>query len=128
MPDGGDPFLQYVVDRWTETGVGTTAGVTVTKLGSANLTHIVTGVQVSGDLAALVSLQTPSGTTIWRLRYAAAFDRSYSFPLATKQGAPGKDVLLLISASTAACEANLDGISIETGVLAQLASEARHGP
>jgi hypothetical protein len=124
MSDGGDPLLQLIVDRWGESGVGTNAGVTLTHAATETYSHIVTGVQVSGDLAALVTLQSPSGTTLWRMRYAAAFDRSYTFPLGVIQGAFSKAVLLVVSASTANCEANMQGFTVETGTLSRLATDA----
>lgn len=125
MPDGGDPLLQRVADRWSENGVGTNAGVTVTHAASASLTHIVTGIQVSGDLAALITIESPASTVLWRSRQTASFDRTFTFPPGVLQGAPGAALLVKVSASTANCEANIQGLSVLSGVITDLATEAR---
>lgn len=93
------------------TGVGTTAGVTVTVAADGNKTHELYGMQYSGDAAALVSVESPSGTVIWRKRYAAAFNGESNFerPL---RGATGAALLLKISASTANCEINGQGATV----------------
>lgn len=94
---------------WSGTGVGTNAGVTVTHTINTKATYcMVTGIQCSGDAAALVTIESPAGTPIYRKRFAAAFAFSEGFPT-PKQGASGQNVLVKISASTANCEANIDG-------------------
>lgn len=97
---------------WSGTGVGTSAGVTVTHTKTSGATYcLVTGVQCSGDAAALVTIESPASTVIWRKRFAAAFTLSEGFatPL---QGGSGSNVLVKISASTSNCEANIQGYDV----------------
>jgi hypothetical protein len=112
--------LQLLTDRWAETGVGTNSGVTVTHLANQLLTHVPIGIQVSGDAAAVVTIESPASTVLWRQRFSAAFDRAYSFPLGALQGAAGGALLVKISASTSNCEANMQGVSVLVGTFADL--------
>lgn len=93
------------------TGVGTSAGVSVTISASGVLAHEVTDIDYSGDAAALVTIESPAGTILWKKRYAAAFngDRGFITPV---RGVSGQAILLKISASTSNCEANLGGRSV----------------
>lgn len=95
---------------WSATGVGTNAGVTVTHT-NTTLTPKVVGIQVSSDVAALVTVESPSGTVIWRKRYTAAFAISETFEIPLN-GTAKANVLVKISASTANCEANIQGYDI----------------
>ena len=108
MADIGQPD-QYGRGEWSATGVGTNAGVTVTHALTAGAQRaVVTGIEVSGDAAALITVESPSGTPIYRKRKAAAFDFSEEFE-AGLPGAVGQNVLVKISASTSNCEANIQG-------------------
>lgn len=90
--------------------MGTNAGVTVTHTLTTGANHAeVTGVQGSGDAAALVTIESPAGTAIWRKRFAAAFTFSETLLL---PGAAAQNVLVKISASTANCEANIQGYDV----------------
>lgn len=120
MFEGGDPLLPYIITRFSETGVGTSSGATVTHTNSELLTCCVTGIQVSGDAACIVTIESPASTVLWRKRFTAAFEKSESFPPGFLVGAAAKDVLVKISASTSNCEANLQGFGIATGTLADL--------
>ena len=102
---------QYGFGSFSGTGVGTNAGVTVTQAASGTKTYEVTGIQVSGDTAALVTIESPSGTILFKKRYAAAFNDNVSFGFAPIAGAVGAAVLVKISASTSNCEANIQGYS-----------------
>ena len=94
-------------------GVGTNAGVTVTITGIAGRKMCPRGIQASGDLAALVTIESPAGTPIWRKRMTGTgWTLSESFGQAALKGAAGQDVLVKISASTANCEANLQAESL----------------
>jgi hypothetical protein len=99
-------------DFWTSSGVGTNAGVTVTKAAVAGKAYVVTGLGVSGDAAALVTVESPSGTVLWRQRAAGAFVQNRDFHPGCLKGAPGDAMLVKISASTTNCEANLTGLTI----------------
>lgn len=106
--------------RWgrgvfSSTGVGTNAGVTVTHApATGTVRQWVSGVQCSGDAAAIVTIESPVGTVLYRKRFAAAFTLSESF-VTPKKGAEvtatanSGDVLVKISASTSNSEANIDG-------------------
>jgi hypothetical protein len=70
----------------------------------------VSGIQVSGDAAALVTIESPSGTVLWQKRYAAAFQDNVMFnDDSAIVAAVGADVLVKISASTSHSEANIQG-------------------
>lgn len=95
--------------NWSATGVGTNAGVTVTHTITTGATNCeVTGIQCSGDAAAVVTIESPAGTKIYQKRFAAAFNMSEGFAT-PKKGAASQNVLVKISASTSNCEANIDG-------------------
>lgn len=96
----------------TNAGVGTNAGVTVTWTAGASQKGVVTHVSGSGDAAALVTLEVPTGTVKWRKRFAGAFVLSESFAFGEYEGASAGTVSLKISASTTNCEANLAGVEV----------------
>lgn len=100
---------QYGFGSFSGTGVGTNAGVTVTQAAVANQTAVCTGIQCSGDAAAIVTIESPSGTVIWRKRFAAAFAFSDNFALSPLKGADRAAILVKVSASTTASEANIQG-------------------
>lgn len=104
--------------------MGTSSGVTVTHLANQLGTHVVTGIQVSGDAACIVTIESPASTVLWRSRQTGAFDRSFSFPLGTMFGADGGAVLVKISASTSNCEANIQGVTVDVGLYPLLAAGA----
>lgn len=92
------------------TGVGTNAGVSVTEAAVTGKRHFTTNIQCSGDAAAIVSVESPAGTLLYRKRFAAAFTISESFDVPLR-GAMDQAMVVKISASTAACEANHQGYS-----------------
>lgn len=102
-------MFDKIQKRLGATGAGTNAGVTVTSTGVASRVKGVTGIQVSGDAAALVTIESPASTILWRKRFAAAFAVSEAFMLGQIEGPTGQDILVKISASTSNCEANLQG-------------------
>lgn len=110
----GDHFWGKVRSRFSATGVGTNAGVTVTQAAPTNTSRLYTclGIQVSGDAAALVTIESPASTVIYRKRFAAAFTASERFDVGTLKGAQGAAMLVKISASTSNCEANIQGALI----------------
>ena len=56
----------------------------------------------------MVTIESPAGTVLYRKRFAAAFTLSEGFGT-PKKGATGQNILVKNSASTANCEANIDG-------------------
>lgn len=98
--------------RFSGTGVGTTAGVTVTEAAPTSGRHSVTGIQCSGDAAAVVTIESPASTILYRKRFAAAFNMSEQFPIGAMVGASAGAILVKISASTANCEANIQGVTV----------------
>ena len=108
----GDYFFGKVLARRKGTGAGTSSGVTVTISGVTGQVHCVTGIEVSGDAAALVTIESPASTILFRKRFAAAFAFSETFPIGTIVAVAATDVLVKISASTSNCEANIQVLSI----------------
>jgi hypothetical protein len=111
---GGDGYYEKVTDRWCVTAVGTgSAGVSATKSATSGRARTVTGIACSGDAAAVVTIESPSGTKLWQKRFAAAFNMSESFVPGTIQAAGNADILVKVSASSSNSEANLLGLSID---------------
>lgn len=102
--DRGVPFTGTAVD--TNGG-----GVTLTIAAITNKAHFLTDLDVSGDAAALVTVESPASTVLWRKRYAAAFtaDRAFINPV---RGAVGQALVVTISAGTTNTEANAQGRTI----------------
>ena len=94
--------------KFRGTGVGTDSGVTVTEAATTGRTKYVTGVQCSGDAAAIVTIESPAATVKWRKRFAGAFNFSERFDTPI-EGTAGEAILAKISASTSNCEANMQG-------------------
>jgi hypothetical protein len=106
--------MAATLDGWTETAADTNGGgVTATHAAETGKTFIVTGIDYSGDAAALITVESPSSTVLWRMRYAAAFADGRVFPPGVLKGASGQAVLVRISAGTTNTEANISGYSIK---------------
>ena len=109
-----DSFFGKIRTRFSATGVGTNSGVTVTQAAPSDTARHYTcsGIQVSGDAAALVTIESPASTVLWRKRFSAAFTASEAFPPGQINGAQGAAILVKISASTSNCEANIQGFTV----------------
>ena len=97
--------------RWSSSVAGTNGGATVTyAAGASGSRHAVGGIQCSGDAAALVTVESPAATVLYRKRFAAAFNMSERFdpPLV---GATDQAVVVKVAASTSNSEANAQGIT-----------------
>lgn len=105
---------EKVEAAFSGTGTGTNAGVTVTQAAGSHTADIyaVTGIQCSGDAAALVTVESPSSTVLYRKRFAAAFNMTENFGNSPLLGAAGQAVLVKVSASTSNSEANIQGLRI----------------
>jgi hypothetical protein len=98
---------------WAGSGVGTNAGVTVTHTLTTGADRCLVGsIQCSGDAAALVTVESPSGTPIYRKRFAAAFNMNEQFNVPPLKAAQVQNVLVKVSASTSNCEANIQGYDV----------------
>src|SRR3954464_4309154 len=105
----GDFYFDKIYSRWSATATATSGGVTLSRSAVAGRRHGLTGFQASGDAAALVTVEAPAGNILYRRRYTGAFTVSESFPLGTMEGGSGDLAQVKISASTANCEANMQG-------------------
>jgi hypothetical protein len=85
----------------------------VTEAASGSRRHCVTGIQCSGDAAALVTIESPASTVLYRKRFAAAFNMNERFDVPIV-GAAGSAILVKVSASSSNSEANFQGFT--TGV------------
>ena len=108
----GDYYYNKDAGRGAATAVGTSGGATATVTGTSGQKQHATGIQCSGDAAALVTVESPSGTVLWRKRFAAAFSVSEAWGLGSIVGSSGGDMLVKISASTSNSEANIQTIKI----------------
>ena len=102
---------QYGFGSFSGTGVGTNAGVTVTQAASGTKTPLCTGIQYSTDAAGLVTVESPSGTVLWKKRLSAAGSGSENFGFSPLAGAAGQAILVKVSASTSNSEANIQGFT-----------------
>lgn len=101
-----------IATPWQATGVGTSSGVTVTKAAASTpKTHFCQGIQCSGDAAAVVTVESPSGTELYRKRFSAAFNFSERFDMPLK-GVAGAALLVKVSASSSNSEANAQGYTV----------------
>lgn len=97
---------------WSVTAAtAASGGVTAAKGAVANMYHYCTGIDVSSDAAAVVTIESPAGTVLWQKRFAAAFESTRVFPPDTIVGAVGALLQVKVSASTSNVEANLQGYS-----------------
>lgn len=103
----GEGFQKFVA-----AAVGTNAGVTATHTPGASTKSVVTHVSGSGDGAALVTIESPTGTVIWRKRFAAAFNFETNFSFGELEGVAASTVSVKVSASTTNSEANIAGVDV----------------
>lgn len=104
----GDSWFSKVRLRQSNTGVGTSGVTTVTITGTAGCKLYCTGIQVSGDAACVVTIESPAATILWRKRFAAAFTISETFPPGSiLSGTAAADMLVKTSASTSNAELNI---------------------
>lgn len=103
----GEGFQKFNV-----TAVGTNAGVTATHTAPTSAKAAVTHISGSGDAAAVVTLEFPTGSVVWRKRFAAAFTFSENFAYGEYEGTSAATASLKISASTSNSEANIAGLDI----------------
>jgi hypothetical protein len=105
----------------TATNTGTNGGVSATLTHAAGQRIAVTHISGSSDAAAVVTIESPSGTVLWQKRFAAAFSFSESFhygEIESSLGVAGDDttdVLVKVSASTTHSEANIAGLQSSQG-------------
>lgn len=98
--------------KLTATAVGTNAGVTATITAPAGAKPAVTHISCSGDGAALVTLEIPTGTVVWKKRFAAAFTVTENFAFAEWEGSVAGTASVKVSASTTNSEANIGGVAL----------------
>ena len=108
----GDYYFSKDISRWSVTNTGTNAGVSATRGATTGHVKNCTGIQCSSDVAAVVTVESPANTVLWQKRFTGAFTMSEGFPIGTLVGASGAAMLVKVSASSANCEANIQGISI----------------
>lgn len=111
---GGDAYFSKVRTRSSATAVGTNAATSATVAAITGQIQYATGIQCSGDTACIVTIESPAATILWRKRFAGAFTMSEAFAPGTLQsGTVGAAMLVKISASTTACEANIQTHAIQ---------------
>lgn len=105
-----DPLFNDRIADFAQTAVGTNAGVSATQAAIDTHVFMVTGIDVSGDAAALVTIESPASTVLWQQRFASAFVLNKIWDHPVIKGAPGAAILVKVSASTTHSEANIYGI------------------
>lgn len=110
----GDYYFSKIRDRYAATAADTDGGGVTATIASPGSTEklIATGIQASGDAAALVTIESPSGTVLWRKRFGGAFTMSETFVLGTIVGAQNGAMLGKVSAGTTNSEVNLQAVAI----------------
>lgn len=109
-----DQVFNNRLSDFAATNTGTNAGVSATQAAATNEQLICTTIAASGDAAALVTIESPSGTVLWRKRFAAAFNMSEHFTHPCVKGAVGQALICKVSASTTNSEANIGGFAVGT--------------
>ena len=90
-----DPHRSKATGFWRGTGTAN-----LTESGEAGKKKVIEYIAVSSDAAAVVTIESPSGTTIFQKSFGAAFTMSESFPPGMMECAEGDDVILKLSAGT----------------------------
>lgn len=111
----GDHYFGKVRARAAATAADTNGGgVTATIAAAADTArhYVCTGIQCSGDAAALVTIESPASTVLWRKRFSAAFTMSEAFPLGVINGPQGAAMLVVVSAGTTNSEANIQAVVV----------------
>lgn len=104
----GDYFFNKFGFRAQATNTGTNSGVSATQAApGASIKLTCLGIQCSSDTAALVTIESPSGTVLWRQRFPAAFALVEEFPPGFINGAANAAMLVKVSASASNSEANI---------------------
>lgn len=102
-----DPHRSKALAFWSTSA----AAAVATKSAVAGQCHVATHISGSSDAAAVVTLESPDGTVLWRKRFAAAFTFSETLPPGEYTAGVNQDLRLEISAGTNR-EINLAGYSI----------------
>jgi len=107
----GPAYESQIEEYFQVTAVGTTAGVSATKAAPAEAgdRYSVCGIQCSGDIAAVVTIESPAATILWQKRMTGAWQLSERFTPGDMKGARGAAILVKVSASTTNSEANIQG-------------------
>ena len=110
----GDVYFDKIRERTGATNAVTTTGgvsATITDPGDG-WKYVCTGIQCSSDAAALVTVESPSGTVKWRKRFSGAFTMSETFVIGTVVGTVSEAMLVKVSANTTNAEANIQAVKV----------------
>lgn len=100
----------YGARPFRSTAVGTNGGATITvSAPDTGLSNYPTNIQCSGDAAALVTVESPASTVLYRKRFAAAFNMSETFQ--PRVFGTTAALVVKVSASTSNSEANVQGFT-----------------
>jgi hypothetical protein len=110
----GDVYFDKIRQRNSASAADTDGGgVTATISDPGDGKKLVcTGLQASGDAAALVTVESPSGTVLWRKRFSGAFTMSETFVIGTIVGGVSEAMLAKVSASTTNSEVNIQAVTV----------------
>jgi hypothetical protein len=100
---------QRSLREWAGNVQGTNAGVTFTQAAPtvAGRKHVADRVEAYGDAAAVLTIESPAATIIYKEQFAAAFNRDVTE--LDVEGAKDQALVVKISASTAFCGVNVEG-------------------
>lgn len=108
----GDYYFDKSQDRQNATAAVTGGGPVIATInGVAGYRWTPVGIQCSGDLGALVTIEDEAGV-LWRKRMTSAFAFSDGFLLGAIKAAAGKNLLVKISASTLVAEVNMQALHL----------------
>lgn len=110
----GDVYFDKIRARSSATAaVTTTGGVSATIADPGDGWKLVcTGIQASGDAAALVTIESPASTVLWRKRFSGAFTMSETFVLGTIVGGVSEALIGKVSANTTNAEVNIQAVKV----------------
>jgi hypothetical protein len=103
-----DPVPSRSLKEWQANAQGTTAGVTLTQAAptAVGRKHVLEKFEAYGDAAAIVTVESPAATLLWKEQFAGAFNIERTLDI---EGAKDQALLVKISASTAFCGVNAEG-------------------
>lgn len=110
----GDYYYDKARARKSATAADTDGGGVTSTISAptGNRKLTCTGIQCSGDKAAVVTIESPASTVLWQKRFSGAFTMSESFVPGSIVGAAASALLVKVSDGTANSEANIQALEL----------------
>lgn len=96
---------------WQQTSDGGAGAHSLTVTAITARSIYCTGIQVSGDVTATVTIESPVATILWQVTYPAAFQDWVPFHEVPIEGASGEALVVKVSAATADSKISAQGFT-----------------